>query len=110
MIANILSTVIGLVLVYAAVLNPSLVSGVAILFIAGIIIIALAVWARASDAAVWFSQTNGIVGVCVIVLAVLQLMKLTSPLIAFWGLFWCGVIIGVVALWAALYRAKASQR
>jgi hypothetical protein len=105
MVANLINTLIGLAMVYAAVLDPRLVApGTVTLFFLGVVILGLSMWARATDSAGWFSHTNLVVGVGVLVLAGLQQMNLTEPLMNFWGVFWCGLIVSVVALWAALYR------
>lgn len=105
MIANLINTLIGLVMVYASVLDPHLVArGTLTLFFLGVVILGLSMWARMTDSASWFSQTNIVVGVGVLALAGLQQMNLTGPLVAFWGVFWCGLIVSVVAFWAALYR------
>ena len=103
--ANLINTLIGLVMVYASVLDPRLVApGTATLFFLGVVILALSTWARVTDSASWFSHTNLVVGVGVLALAGLQQMNLTEPLMDFWGVFWCGLIVSVVAVWAALHR------
>jgi uncharacterized membrane protein SirB2 len=105
MLANLMNTLIGLVMVYAAVLNPRIVAPETVtLFFLGLIILGFAIWARMTDSASWFSQTNVVVGFCVLALAALQHMKLTGSLMDFWGVFWCGLVVSVVAFWAALYR------
>jgi hypothetical protein len=110
MVANLINTLIGLVMVYAAVLDSSLVApGTVTLFFVGVVILGLSMWARMTDSANWFSQTNIVVGLGVLALAGLQQMNLTGPLVGFWGVFWCGLIVSVVALWAALYRPLTVQ-
>ncbi len=105
MLPNLVNTLIGLVMVYAAVLQPQLVApNTVTLFFAGLVILGLGIWARMTDCASWFSQTNIVLGFCVFVLAGLQHMNLTGPLVDFWGVFWSGLIVSVVAFWAALYR------
>jgi hypothetical protein len=105
MLANLTNTLIGLAMVYAAVLEPRFVApNTVMLFFVGLVVLALATWARMTDSASWFSRTNIVLGFCVIALAALQQMKLTGPLADFWGVFWCGLMVSVVALWAALYR------
>jgi hypothetical protein len=107
MIANLVSTLIGVALVYAAVLDPPLIGGDTItLFIAGFAVIGLALWARTSDSAGWFSSTNMAAGLGMVMIAALQAMKLAAPLMTFWGVFWAGLIVAVVALWSALYRPR----
>lgn len=110
MLANLTNTLIGLVMVYAAVLQPQLVApNTVTLFFVGLMILGLAIWARMTDSASWFSQTNIVLGFCVFALAGLQRMNLTGSLVDFWGVFWCGLIVSVVALWAALYRPSRSS-
>jgi hypothetical protein len=108
MIANIVSTVLGLVLVYAAVLQPGLVNGQPInLLVAAFVIVGCALWARSSDRMGWFSITNIVAGAAAALLAAAQLVGTTSALVTFWGVFWIGLTVAVVASWAALYRPEA---
>ena len=105
MVANLINTLIGLGMVYASVLDPHLVAPDTVtLFFLGVVILGLSMWARMTDSAGWFSQTNIVLGFCVLALAGLQHMNLTGPLVDFWGVFWCGLIVSVVSFWAALYR------
>jgi hypothetical protein len=104
MIPNIVNTLIGIVLVYAAVLRPALIESSYTLFIAGIVVVALAMLGRSSNHGLWFAQTNIALGAALMVLAVLRMAELTPSLALFWGAFWAGLVIAVVALWAALYR------
>lgn len=103
MIPNILNTLIGLVLVYAAVLNPALLSGRAYATVGtGVIILVLAGWAMRSDNHPWQNTLNMLMGLLLVVLGVLPLA--TYPIVTFWGVFWVGTVVAVMALWAALYR------
>jgi hypothetical protein len=105
MIANIINTLVGIVLVYAAVLKPSMVDGQPInVLVASVIIVGCALWARSSDAMGWFSLTNIGVGALAALLAGAQLVSKMSHAVTFWGVFWIGLIVAVVAFWAALYR------
>jgi hypothetical protein len=107
MIANILNTLLGLVLVYAAVLKPELVDGQPVnLLVAAFVIAGCALWARSSDRMSWFSITNIVAGALAALLAAVQLAAKTSALVSFWGVFWIGLIVSVVALWAALYQPR----
>lgn len=103
MIPNILNTLIGLVLVYAAVLDPALLSGRAYPLVAtGIVMFVLAGWAMRSDNHPWQNTLNMLMAVLLVVLGVLPLSA--YPVVAFWGVFWVGTIVATMALWAALYR------
>jgi len=107
MIANIANTVLGLILVYFAVLQPAAVEGggsTLWLALAGVIVVALAFLARRSDPGKWYSATNFVAGAWLLVLAALHAFSVAPALVSFWGVFWSGCIVAVVALWAALYK------
>lgn len=107
MIPNIVNTVLGLVLVYAAVLKPSLVADQPInLLLASLVIIACALWARKTDSLRWFSLTNIVTGTIGGALAVAHWLASTSTLVTFWGVFWVGIVVSIVALWAMLYQPQ----
>lgn len=111
MIANLLNTLLGLWLVYVAVLDPKwTAAGDWKLPLAGVLVLALALWARASDFRKWQSSVNLVLGVLLLVLAGYQWKASAPPLVMFWGLFWIGVLVAIFALWAALYRPRAAMR
>lgn len=111
MIANLLNTLVGLVLVYAAVLEPTWVQQQYFpLLIFAAIILVLAVWGRFSDPMGWFSWVNMVLAVALGVLALFPLATLTFSNVAFWGSFWVGCAVPVVALWSALYRHDLRKR
>ncbi len=108
MIANLLNTLLGLWLVYVAVLDPVWAQASAWkLPLAGVVMIALALWARASDARKWQSSVNLVLAVVLLIVAALHWEDLAPPLLLFWGVFWPGVLVAVFALWAVLYRPAA---
>jgi len=105
MIANLLNTLLGLWLVYVSVLDPDwTAAGIWKLPLAGVLVLALALWARASDHRKWQSAINLVLGALLLVLAGLHWRNAAPPLLMFWGVFWPGVLVAVFALWAALYR------
>ena len=108
MIPNLLNTLIGIVLVYAAVLNPTLIAGhLHPLLVAGVVILVLAGWAMRSDHHPWQNTVSMLMAV---LLGVLGVVPLTLyPIVTFWGVFWAGIIVAVMALWAALYRPQSGQ-
>ena len=109
MISNLVNTVLGIVLVYLAVLRPELVEadqGAWLSLVAGVVVIVLALVARRSDPGKWFSTTNAVTGIALIGLGVVQAMSLAPALLSFWGVFWSGCIVAVIALWAALYSPE----
>jgi len=108
MIPNIINTLLGLVLVYAAVLNPALMTGRFYpLLIAAAVIFIMAIWARRSDNHPWQSNVNIIMAILLAALALLPLR--TFPIVTFWGGVWVGVIVANMSLWAILYRPRFSQ-
>lgn len=103
MIANLINTLAGLVLVYAVVLHPTWIEQryFPLLGFAAVML-AMAAWARRSDAHPWFSWVNIVLALALGLLALLPLA--TLPYLAFWVCFWVGCAVPVIALWAALYR------
>lgn len=111
MIANLLNTVLGIWLVYVAVLDPEwAAAGDLKLPLAGVLVLVLALWARASDHRKWQSGVNLVLGVLLLVLAGLHWKAAAPPLLMFWGVFWPGILVAVFALWAALYRPAATRQ
>ena len=105
MIANLLNTLLGIALVYCAVLSPGVLAGNAWgMFVAGAAVIVLALWARTADAIRWFNTTNVVLGTVLLILGALRATTELHPLLVFWSLFWVGSIVSVFALWSALYR------
>lgn len=102
MIANIINIVAGLVLTYAAILHPTWTEqrffpllGFAIVFLV------MALWARRSDPHPWYSWVNIVLAVALGLLSLLPLA--TMPYLSFWGSFWVGCAVPIVAFWALLY-------
>ncbi len=106
MIANLLNTIVGLALVYLAVLVPAWGTNRIVILVAGVLVLLLAWWARASDYRKWQSSVNLVLGVLLLVLDVFDWAGLASPLSLFWGVFWPGILVAVFALWALLYRPQ----
>lgn len=111
MIANLLNTVLGLWLVYVAVLDPQWAAAPKWkLPLAGVLVLALALWARASDHRKWQSSVNRVLGVLLLILGGLHWRNAAPPQLMFWGAFWPGILVAIFALWAALYRPAAARR
>jgi uncharacterized membrane protein len=105
MYANFLNVVLGLALVYSAVLRPSLVAArPQLLFVVAGCILVLAWLARRSDHHPWQNNVNMLLGVLLAVMVVLQLRHF--PVATFWTQFSVGSSVAVLALWAALYRPE----
>jgi len=108
MIPNIINTLVGLALACLTVLEPRWVERQYLpLLVFAAVILVMALWARRSDPARWFSGVNMVMAILLAILALLPLP--TLPNLAFWGEFWIGIIVPVVALWAVLYRPQAQS-
>ena len=111
MIPNGLNTIIGIALVYCAILAPDpLHNTVWLLAAAGVGIIALGLWARSSDRLKWFNLVNVILGAALVMLGIARTLTAVHPLVMFWWVFWVGIVVAVLALWSALYTYDSSIR
>ncbi len=108
MISNGLNTLVGIALVYCAILAPRLMNGAASLLAAGVVIIGLGYWARRSDKIKWFNLVNSILGAALVVLGIGRTLVVVDPLVMFWWVFWVGIIVAVLAFWSVLYTRDAS--
>jgi len=108
MVANLFNTVLGLMLVYSAVLDPSLTANrpSLLLVVAGLIFVAAWV-ARRTDHHPWQNNTNMVLAVLLAATPVTQLERL--PLGMFWSQFSIGTVVAILALWAVLYRPAPSS-
>ncbi len=107
MSANLVNVFIGLTLIYVAILQPRLLGGRPLLFAAiGVLMFVVAWLARRSDHHPWQNNTNMLLALLLIVLALARVERF--PLASFWSVFWIGLIVAVLALWAALYRPNAA--
>jgi hypothetical protein len=108
MIANLANTAVGLALVYCAILDPRLLEGqpgrTATI---AVVIAALALWARRTESDKWLNGTNVALAGSLLALGLLQSRAYT--LLTFWGLFWIGILVAVLALWSLLLRRAQSQ-
>ena len=112
MMPGIVNTILGLVLVYLAVLRPGVIENANwYVGAAGIVIILLATWSRATDFAKWQSTTNIVLGTLLLILYAGQQAKLPlGALFIFWWIFWIGLLVALFALWAVIYRPPRSAR
>ena len=105
MTANLLNTLVGLWLAHAAIFPDAVGRGHdRFVLIAAIGTIALALWARRSDASAWQSTTTIIAGMLLAFLEMANQLMHVSDVLMFWGILWAGLISATVSLWAALYR------
>ena len=61
--------------------------------------ILLAPWPRAHNPAKWYSTTNAVLALLLLILAILQHAGLATALLMFWGAFWAGILVPVIASW-----------
>jgi hypothetical protein len=107
MFANLFNVLLGLALVYSAVLRPSLMGARPTLLFAAAACIFVAAWlARRTDNHPWQNNANMLLAVMLAGITALQLEHI--PLTAFWSQFSVGTTVAVLALWAALYRPTES--
>lgn len=108
MIPNIINIIAGLILAYCSTLDITWVEQQYLpLLIFAAVILVMALWARRADPGCWFSNVNIVVAVLLAILALLPLPML--PWLTFWGVFWAGILVPVVALWAILYHPEQPQ-
>ena len=107
MIPNLINTVIGLWLVYAAVINPAALGGRWAVLGSGIAVLLIAFWAYRIDYLKWPATSAGVVGVGLAVYAGFQLFE-PSGFVTFWVVLFAGIAVAVVSLWSALYRKPSA--
>ena len=104
MIPNILNTIVGIALVYCAILAPQLLQKTAwVLVVSGVGIIVLGLLARSSDRVKWFNVVNVVLGGALVLLGIARTLMPVHELVMFWWAFWVGTIVAVLAFWSALY-------
>ena len=110
MIPNLLNTLLGIALVYCAILAPGWINGnLWPMLGSGILVALLAWWARAGDKLKWFNVANAILGIALVLLALASIAVKIPQLVMFWWVFWVGIIVAVLAFWSALYTRDASS-
>lgn len=110
LVSNLLNSLVGLVLVYAAVITPQWTEHAGTLAGLGALVLLLALFALPSSILAWQPWTNALLGLAVLALAAAErLTPLPQPL-RFWVVFWSGMIVAVFALWSALYRTPLPTR
>jgi len=111
MIANLLNTLVGLWLAYAAIFPQATGSGGdRLVLAAAVLTIVLALWARRSDVSPWQSSTAIAAGALLAIVTIADQLAHLSAVLMFWSVLWAGLVTATVSLWAALYRPSASER
>ena len=109
MTANAAIVLIGLWLCYRAIFSiPAGEMSDAEIAAAGMAAMALAAWARRSDAMLWPSATNIALGGIVTLVAVVGRVQGFDPVAAFWIVLLAGIAVAIFALWSILYRPTES--
>ncbi len=105
MVPDLISTLIAIVLVCAAVLDrPALDSQPRrLLVIAGIALAILGTIANRVDYLKWPRGTVAAAGLAMVMLIVSGISSASSEA-SFWIIFWCSNIAGLMSLWSAFYR------
>ena len=105
MIADLLNTVVGLSLTYAAIFPHAAGMGRdRVALFAAVAMIGLALWARRSGATTWQSMIVLATGALLAALMIAHQLVHVSEVLMFWGVLWAGLVSATVSLWAALYR------
>lgn len=108
MIANLINTALGVALTYVAVLQPTLATRHAwLILVASVIVLAAAAWARRSDYHPWQNNMNLVLGVALAAVAVVMMTHIWP--VPVWTIFWIGICVAVLALWAALHRPARAE-
>jgi hypothetical protein len=104
MIPSLLGGLVGLWLVWLAVLDLALVDSHGwVLALSAIALLALGLIAFRADYLKWPGITDMVVGVLLLVLF-FERGVARSDTLTFWALFWSGCISGVVSFWSTFYR------
>ncbi len=110
MIANILATLVGLWLAYAAIFaKPAGNMNSAALAGSAIAIIVFAAWARRTDRMGWQSASNIVLGAILLATAAAHWALGVAALLCFWIILLCGIAIAIMALWSILYRPAPAR-
>ena len=104
MLPDLVSSLIGLVLVCVAVLDkPLLDTQHALIALAGIALVVLGAIAKRVDYLKWPGIAVAAAGVAITVL-ITSGLAVASPETAYWVVFWSGTVAGLTSLWSAFYR------
>ncbi len=110
MIPGYLNSLLAFVLVYLSILQLAVLeSNTWAILVAGALIVVLALWSRAGDAMKWFSTVDIVLGLMLLAFGVWQWSSPFGQLFVFWFVFWTGALVGVVALWGAVYRPNSPR-
>ena len=104
MIPSLLEGLLGLWLVWVAVLDPGLVDSHGwIVALSAIVLLLLGLAAFRIDYLKWPAVTDVVLGLVLLILY-FGTSIVSSGTLTFWMLFWSGCIVGIVSLWSVFYR------
>jgi len=110
MMPNLLNTLLGMALVYCAILAPGWInSNIWPMLGSGVLVALFAWWARAGDKLKWFNLVNATLGIALIFLGLAASATEIPQLVMFWWVFWVGIIVAVLAFWSTLYTRDSSS-
>ncbi|TAM74201.1 hypothetical protein EPN44_11860 [bacterium] len=112
MIANGINVILGISLVYVAVLDTPLFAGPSwrgIAALAALCFVAFAFTARRSDYAPWHAILTSWLGALLVAAVGLSFIPAWPVAASTWICFWAGLLTAFLALWAALYRRSAAR-
>ena len=111
-IAPIVNTLIGVLLVYAAILTPSFViepRSAALTLVVGAALALLALVSRRQPIGAWAADTVAILGLTLIAQALLRWTLALPAVVNTWSVFWIGFLTAVLSLWTLLYRRSTPE-
>jgi len=104
MIPALLDGLVGLWLVWVAVLDPALADEhPGSITMSAVVLILLGIAAYRADYLKWPGIIDIAVGAVLLALCLVTHITAASAL-TFWSLFWSGCVVGVVSLWSVFYR------
>jgi hypothetical protein len=104
MISSLLAALLGLGLVWVAVLDPALVESHGwIVGLSAVALLLLGLTALRVDYLKWPAVTDMLVGAILLILFFATAV-VSFSLLTFWVLFWSGCVAGIVSLWSVFYR------
>ena len=110
MIANFVTILVGLWLVYRAIFSiPAGELSQTEMIVDGVAVILLALWARRTDFMGWQSGTSIVLGLIILALVAVPRAVGVEPLVSFWMILLIGITVAIVAMWSILYRPDTTQ-
>jgi hypothetical protein len=103
---------IGIACIYAAILHPVYVEDVrwaAAVIGVGVVVCLLALASRRNTAERWQADVVLVLGLALMVQGGVRFALPMPALVDIWFVFWAGIVISVLSLWAMLYRPSSAS-